>query len=58
MPINVVRLKPDTTTFQKPLWGAIDTMTIGLAREVAEEGIRVNAVRVGHSYTELHALGR
>ena len=37
--------------------GALDTMTIGLAREVAEEGIRVNAVRVGHIYTELHALG-
>ena len=37
--------------------GAIDTMTIGLAREVAEEGIRVNAVRAGHIYTELHALG-
>ena len=28
--------------------GALDTMTIGLAREVAEEGIRVNAVRAGH----------
>lgn len=37
--------------------GAIDTMTIGLAREVAEEGIRVNAVRPGHIYTEIHALG-
>lgn len=37
--------------------GALDTMTIGLAREVAEEGIRVNAVRAGHIYTELHALG-
>ena len=28
--------------------GALDTMTIGLSREVAEEGIRVNAVRAGH----------
>jgi NAD(P)-dependent dehydrogenase (short-subunit alcohol dehydrogenase family) len=37
--------------------GAIDTMTIGLAREVAEEGIRVNAVRPGHIYTGIHALG-
>jgi NAD(P)-dependent dehydrogenase (short-subunit alcohol dehydrogenase family) len=37
--------------------GAIETMTIGLAREVAEEGIRVNAVRPGHIYTEIHALG-
>jgi NAD(P)-dependent dehydrogenase (short-subunit alcohol dehydrogenase family) len=37
--------------------GAIDTMTIGLAREVAEEGIRVNAIRAGLIYTELHASG-
>jgi NAD(P)-dependent dehydrogenase (short-subunit alcohol dehydrogenase family) len=37
--------------------GAIDTMTIGLAREVAEEGIRVNAVRPGFIYTEIHAAG-
>jgi len=37
--------------------GAIDTMTIGLAREVAEEGIRVNAVRPGFIYSEIHASG-
>jgi NAD(P)-dependent dehydrogenase (short-subunit alcohol dehydrogenase family) len=37
--------------------GALDTMTTGLAKEVAEEGIRVNAVRAGHIYTELHASG-
>ena len=37
--------------------GAIDTLTIGLAREVAEEGIRVNAVRAGFTYTEIHASG-
>ena len=37
--------------------GAVDTMTLGLATEVAEEGIRVNAVRPGIVYTELHALG-
>jgi NAD(P)-dependent dehydrogenase (short-subunit alcohol dehydrogenase family) len=37
--------------------GAIDTMTIGLAKEVAEEKIRVNAVRPGFIYTEIHALG-
>ena len=37
--------------------GAIDTMTLGLAREVATEGIRVNAVLAGHIYTELHASG-
>jgi NAD(P)-dependent dehydrogenase (short-subunit alcohol dehydrogenase family) len=37
--------------------GAIDTLTIGLAKEVAEEGIRVNAVRPGVIYTEIHATG-
>jgi NAD(P)-dependent dehydrogenase (short-subunit alcohol dehydrogenase family) len=37
--------------------GAIDTLTIGLAREVAEEGIRVNAVRPGFIYTDMHASG-
>jgi NAD(P)-dependent dehydrogenase (short-subunit alcohol dehydrogenase family) len=35
--------------------GAVDTMTIGLAREVAAEGIRVNAVRPGITETEIHA---
>lgn len=34
--------------------GAIDTMTIGLAKEVATEGIRVNAVRPGLIETEIH----
>jgi NAD(P)-dependent dehydrogenase (short-subunit alcohol dehydrogenase family) len=37
--------------------GAVDTLTVGLAREVAEEGIRVNAVRAGFIYTEMHASG-
>jgi NAD(P)-dependent dehydrogenase (short-subunit alcohol dehydrogenase family) len=37
--------------------GAIDTLTIGLAREVAEEGIRVNAVRPGVIRTDIHASG-
>jgi len=37
--------------------GAIDSMTIGLAREVAQEGIRVNAVRPGVIYTDIHASG-
>lgn len=36
---------------------AIDTMTVGLAKEVAGEGIRVNAVRPGSTYTDIHALG-
>jgi NAD(P)-dependent dehydrogenase (short-subunit alcohol dehydrogenase family) len=37
--------------------GAIDALTIGLAREVAQESIRVNAVRPGVIYTEIHASG-
>jgi NAD(P)-dependent dehydrogenase (short-subunit alcohol dehydrogenase family) len=37
--------------------GAIDTFTLGLAREVAAEGIRVNAVRPGIIDTEIHASG-
>ena len=37
--------------------GAVDTLTIGLAQEVAAEGIRVNAVRPGFIYTDIHAHG-
>ncbi|MBD1547708.1 SDR family oxidoreductase [Roseibium aggregatum] len=37
--------------------GAIDTMTVGLAREVATEGVRVNAIRPGIIDTEIHASG-
>jgi NAD(P)-dependent dehydrogenase (short-subunit alcohol dehydrogenase family) len=37
--------------------GAIDSMTIGLSQEVAQEGIRVNAVRPGVIYTDIHASG-
>jgi NAD(P)-dependent dehydrogenase (short-subunit alcohol dehydrogenase family) len=37
--------------------GAVDTFTIGLAKEVATEGIRVNAVRPGIIETEIHASG-
>ena len=36
---------------------AIDTLTIGLAKEVAAEGIRVNAIRAGVIQTEIHASG-
>jgi NAD(P)-dependent dehydrogenase (short-subunit alcohol dehydrogenase family) len=37
--------------------GAIDTFTVGLAQEVAAEGIRVNAVRPAFIYTDIHASG-
>lgn len=37
--------------------GAIDTFTAGLAKEVADEGIRVNAVRPGLIETDIHASG-
>jgi NAD(P)-dependent dehydrogenase (short-subunit alcohol dehydrogenase family) len=37
--------------------GAVDTLTIGLSKEVAAEGIRVNAVRPGLIYTEMHGDG-
>jgi NAD(P)-dependent dehydrogenase (short-subunit alcohol dehydrogenase family) len=37
--------------------GAIDTFTLGLAREVAAEGVRVNGVRPGIISTDIHASG-
>ncbi|RAK02089.1 NAD(P)-dependent dehydrogenase (short-subunit alcohol dehydrogenase family) [Larkinella arboricola] len=37
--------------------GAVDAFTLGLAKEVADEGIRVNAVRPGFIYTDIHASG-
>ena len=37
--------------------GAVDTFTVGLASEVAAEGIRVNGVRPGYIYTAMHAKG-
>ncbi len=38
--------------------GGVDVLTLGLAREVAKEGIRVNAVRPGPTDTEIHEPGR
>jgi NAD(P)-dependent dehydrogenase (short-subunit alcohol dehydrogenase family) len=37
--------------------GAVDSFTVGLAKEVAAEGIRVNAVRPGIIDTDIHASG-
>lgn len=37
--------------------GAVDALTVGLAKEIADEGIRVNAVRPGFIYTDIHARG-
>ncbi|AHG19329.1 NAD(P)-binding oxidoreductase [Chania multitudinisentens RB-25] len=37
--------------------GAVDTLTTGLALEVAAQGIRVNSVRPGFIYTDMHASG-
>jgi NAD(P)-dependent dehydrogenase (short-subunit alcohol dehydrogenase family) len=37
--------------------GALDTMTIGLAKELSADGIRVNAVRPGFINTDIHASG-
>jgi NAD(P)-dependent dehydrogenase (short-subunit alcohol dehydrogenase family) len=38
--------------------GAVDTMTVGVAREVAKEGIRINAVSPGAIDTDIHEPGR
>jgi len=61
----IVNLSSAAATLGAPGWfvdyaaskGAIDTFTIGLAREVAAEGIRVNAVRPGIIDTDIHASG-
>lgn len=37
--------------------GALETFTTGFAKEVAREGIRVNCIRPGHIYTDMHADG-
>lgn len=38
--------------------GGIDSLIIGLAREVAKEGVRINTIRPGPTKTEIHAPGR
>jgi NAD(P)-dependent dehydrogenase (short-subunit alcohol dehydrogenase family) len=61
----IVNLSSVAATLGGPGWyvdyaaskGAIDTFTVGLAREVATEGIRVNAVRPGIIDTDIHASG-
>jgi len=61
----IVNLSSAAATLGAPGWfvdyaaskGAIDTFTIGLAREVASEGIRVNGVRPGIIDTDIHASG-
>lgn len=37
--------------------GAVETFTMGFAKEVARDGIRVNCIRPGHIYTDMHASG-
>jgi len=37
--------------------GAVDSFTIGMAREVGREGIRVNSVQAGTADTEVHTIG-
>ena len=61
----IVNLSSVAATLGAPGWyvdyaaskGAIDSFTVGLAREVAAEGIRVNAVRPGIIATDIHASG-
>ncbi|WP_418317454.1 SDR family oxidoreductase [Piscinibacter sakaiensis] len=62
---SIVNLSSVAATLGAPGWyvdyaaskGAIDSFTVGLAREVATEGVRVNAVRPGIIDTEIHASG-
>jgi NAD(P)-dependent dehydrogenase (short-subunit alcohol dehydrogenase family) len=48
---------PGEYTWYAASKGAIDSFTVGLAREVAKEGIRVNAVSPGLIETDIHAAG-
>jgi NAD(P)-dependent dehydrogenase (short-subunit alcohol dehydrogenase family) len=50
-----VQGSPGTWVHYAATKGALDSMTIGLSKEVAAEGIRVNAVRPGVVDTEIHA---
>lgn len=45
---------PGTWVHYSATKGALDTMTVGLAKEVSREGIRVNAVRPGVIHTDIH----
>ena len=45
---------PNTWVHYSATKGAMDTMTVGLAKEVSSEGIRVNAVRPGVIHTDIH----
>ena len=48
----------DEYVFYAASKGGVDALALGLAREVAKEGIRVNAIRPGTTMTEIHEPGR